>query len=100
MVCGRCGAYLKGKCKGCRVVPLFASCPVRACAIQRGLTTCADCEVECEDCKKINNLIATLIRLILRRDRRKNLAAIKQVGIERFVKERMDVSKARKIPVE
>jgi hypothetical protein len=100
VVCAKCGALLKGKCKGCRVEPIWTRCPTRACAIDKGLTSCAECDEDYEECKKINNLIAALIRLILRRDRRRNLAAIKEVGIERFVSERMDLSKARKVPVE
>lgn len=100
VVCGKCGALLKGKCEGCRVAPMFARCSVRACAIEKDLASCADCDVDYQDCKKLNSLIAALFRLILRRDRRRNLAAIKEVGIERFVTERMDLSRTRRVPVE
>jgi len=100
VVCANCGALIKGKCKGCRVEPMWAKCAGRACAIEKGLISCAECDEDYEQCKKINTLIATLVRLILRRDRRRNLSAIKEVGIERFVSERMDLSKARKVPVE
>jgi hypothetical protein len=99
VVCGKCGAFTKGKCRGCRETPLFARCPVRRCAVDRGLTSCAVCDADYEQCRKINNLIAAMIRLILRRDRRKNLAAIREIGIERFVADRLDLSGARKIPV-
>ncbi len=100
VVCGKCGALRRGRCQGCRVEPMFARCPVRACSLEKGVASCAECDEGYEDCKLLNSLIATIIRLLLRRDRRKNLAAIKQVGIDRFVTEQMDFSKARKVPVE
>lgn len=99
VVCGKCGAHVKGRCKGCRVEPMFSRCPVRPCAIDKSLTSCADCQEDPFECKELNSLIAAIFRWILRRDRRKNLTAIKRVGIERFVVEGMDESRARKVPV-
>ena len=89
LVCSDCGAYKKQKCAGCfSDKPLFRNCPVKKCAGERNLTTCADCS-EYEDlrqCKKLNSFIAKLFQAIFRSNRIGNLEQIRADGLESFKK--------------
>jgi hypothetical protein len=90
IVCSSCGAYKRGKCKGCYSENrLYKSCKVRACNIEKGYSSCADCKEyhNLRDCKKLNNFISKIFSLIFRTNRIKNLERIREIGIENFRKE-------------
>ena len=87
LCCTNCGAYKKGKCKGCHSEkPMNRRCKMKACAIEHEYTTCADCTdfQNLKDCKKLNNLIANFFGLILGTNRIGNLYQIRETGIEKF----------------
>ncbi len=93
LVCANCPRFRKEKCPGCRVKAGFARCPIRACAIEKDLSSCGGCETHFMDCKKVNGVISAVFRIVFRSDRRKNLAAIKEHGLEKFLAEEMDFAK-------
>ena len=87
LVCTDCGAYKKQKCAGCfSDKPMYRRCPVKKCAGEKQLATCADCgEYEnLKQCKKLNNFIAKVFQLIFRSDRIGNLEQIRKDGLESF----------------
>ncbi len=91
LACSNCGMFLKGKCDGCHSSrPMNRNCKMKACAMERGYVTCADCtEFEnLKDCKKLNNLIANFFGFIFRTDRIGNLNRIREVGLEKFIEEK------------
>jgi len=61
-------------CDGCpgtgRLVPYCHECPIRACAVARGVANCAACE-EYETCEKLNGFLADVMVA------RENLEAIR-----------------------
>jgi len=69
LFCTNCRKFKKGKCKGCQVEPGFARCAVRQCAIEKKITTCAECDEfqsprdYCE-CRKVNNFIARIFQFL------------------------------------
>jgi hypothetical protein len=83
LYCGACGAYRRGRCRGCRVGPRFACCPVRKCCNENGYATCADCKQfpNPRDCKKFNNFVSKLFGLLFRSDRRACIMQIRQYGL-------------------
>lgn len=87
LVCSDCGAFKKQKCEGCySEKPLNRGCKVKPCAMDKDVTTCAECD-EFEDlkkCKKLNNFISKIFSLIFRSDRLGNLELIRQNGLEQF----------------
>ena len=87
LVCNDCGAFKKQKCEGCHSErPLNKGCKVKPCAVDKGIITCADCD-EFEDlakCKKLNNFISKIFKLIFKTDRLGNLQRIRQNGLEQF----------------
>jgi hypothetical protein len=97
LACSNCGMYLKGRCAGCHSdKPMNRNCDMKACAIERSYTTCADC-VEFRDlrkCRKLNNLIANFFGFIFRTDRIGNLNRIRESGIEIFIEEKRREGKA------
>jgi len=87
LVCSECGAFKKGKCKGCYGGrPMFSNCPIKKCCMETRRTTCADCAQfpNLKDCRKLNNLISKFFGLVFRSDRIGNLNAIREVGLEKF----------------
>ena len=91
LVCSYCGAYLKGKCKGCHSDrPMNRHCKMKACSLSHGYANCAECEEydNLHDCRKLNNLVANFFGFIFRTNRIANLERIRQVGIERFKEEK------------
>ena len=87
LVCNECGAFKKQKCEGCHSEkPLNKRCKVKRCAMDKDITTCADCD-EYEDlakCRKLNNFISKIFKLIFKSDRLGNLTLIRQNGTEKF----------------
>jgi hypothetical protein len=91
LVCSNCGAFRRGRCGGCHSdKPMFARCPVKACAIEKGCATCADCETfpNLRACGKLNNCIARIFGFIFRSDRIGGLYRIREIGLDAFKTER------------
>lgn len=86
LYCGSCPSYKKDKCPGCAANDKAAWCKVRSCNIQKGLTSCAECDefAEVNDCKKFNNFISKMFALVLNSDRHKGILYIKSNGREAF----------------
>ena len=76
--------------EGCQEVPGFQRCSIRKCVIEKGITTCAECDEFASprsyaECKKINNLIAKVFALIFRSDRPAALALLRDEGREVYL---------------
>ncbi len=84
LYCGACGAYLKEKCPGCHDNEKAGWCKVRACCLEAGYSSCADCRgfLDPKDCRKFHNFISRIIGFVLRSDRGACIAKIRQKGIE------------------
>lgn len=91
LVCSNCGAFTRGRCGGCHSdKPMFSRCPVKACAIEKNCTTCADC-IDFPDlraCRKLNSFIARIFGFIFRSDRIGGLYRIREIGLDAFKTER------------
>lgn len=89
LYCGACKAYLKEKCPGCRESAKRSWCKVRACCLERGFATCADCKDHADpaDCGKFNNFISRVFALLFRSDRRACVLRLRAVGCEAFAAE-------------
>jgi hypothetical protein len=63
---------------------MFKSCPVRKCCVENNYASCADCRTVAEprDCKKFNNFISKLFRLIFRSNRSACIAQIREKGLQ------------------
>jgi hypothetical protein len=91
LVCSNCGAFTRGKCRGCHSdKPMFSCCPVRACAVDKGCATCADCTdfTDLKTCRKLHSFISRIFGLIFRSDRIGGLYRIREIGLEAFKAER------------
>jgi hypothetical protein len=89
LYCGACKAYLREKCPGCRENRKAGWCKVRACGIEHGFATCADCKdfSDPTQCRKFNNFIAKVFALIFRSDRKACVMRIREIGCEAFAAE-------------
>jgi hypothetical protein len=89
LYCGACQKYLKGKCPGCRENEKATWCQVRACCMEHGYVTCADCTImnDVADCKAYNNFMARLFGFIFRSDRPACIRLIQAHGVEAFAAE-------------
>jgi hypothetical protein len=87
LYCGTCPSYKKGKCSGCVANDKLSWCKVRTCNIQKGISSCAECDEfpEVNDCKKFNNFISKAFMFFLNSDRRKGILYIKTQGRDAFV---------------
>jgi len=91
LACSNCGMYLKGKCLGCHSdKPMNRNCKMKACAMSRQYTTCADCTdfKELKECKKLYNLVSRFFSFIFRTDRIRNLNRIRGIGLSQFKEEK------------
>jgi len=87
LVCSGCGAFTRGRCKGCHSPkPMHSRCPVKRCATEKSISSCADCTAfpDLHDCKKLNNFVSKVFGFIFRSDRIGNLNKIRDVGIDEF----------------
>jgi hypothetical protein len=84
LYCGACGKYRCGRCPGCHENQRAGWCKVRACCLENGYATCADCRLVADprNCKKFNNFIAKLFGLIFRSDRRACILQIREIGLQ------------------
>jgi hypothetical protein len=90
LFCTNCGKFKKGKCQGCQITPGFQRCSIRKCVIEKGITTCAECDEFASprsyaECKKINNLMAKVFALIFRSNRPAALALLRDEGREAYL---------------
>ncbi|MCC6123672.1 MAG: DUF3795 domain-containing protein [Pirellulales bacterium] len=84
LYCGACGAYLRGRCPGCRENHKATWCKVRSCCQDNQYATCADCKVHQnpQDCRWFNNWIAKVFGFIFRSNRAACIRQIRSIGIE------------------
>ncbi|HBU69740.1 MAG TPA: hypothetical protein DEE98_05090 [Elusimicrobia bacterium] len=90
LICSKCGAYLKKKCQGCHSdKPMFKGCPVKKCAIEKNILTCADCKdfSDLKECRKLNNMISKIISLFTKSNRVGSLCRIREIGLDKFKSE-------------
>jgi hypothetical protein len=82
LYCGACGTYRRGRCPGCHEKTNAGWCKVRACCLENGYSTCADCRIVADprDCSKFHNFISKLFGLIFRSDRRACILQIRETG--------------------
>ena len=91
LVCTYCGMYQKGKCEGCHSdKPMNKNCKMKACAMERGYVTCADCSdfENLKDCRKLNNLVSKFFGFIFHTNRIGNLYRIREIGMDAFKAEK------------
>jgi hypothetical protein len=84
LYCGACPSYRRERCSGCHDNEGATWCKVRACCIQRGIASCADCS-DFDDparCQKFHNVFSMIIGLLLRSDRHASILQIKRLGLE------------------
>ncbi len=88
LYCGACGAYLKGKCPGCKKNDKAAWCQVRACNREYQYASCADCKQvgAFAECGKLNNFMSKIFAFLFRSDRPAGLAMIRQKGYPAFAR--------------
>ena len=97
LACSNCGMYRKDKCAGCHSVkPMNRNCKMKACAIEHGYITCADCQdfENLKDCRKLNNIVSKFFGFIFRTNRIGNLDLIREVGLEAFKEQKLIEGKA------
>jgi len=71
LFCGNCRKFGKGSCPGCRPNEKASWCKVRACCIEHGWQSCAECTLmPPQTCKKFDNFIAKVFQVVFRSDRR------------------------------
>ena len=89
LYCGACGAFLKGKCSGCRENKKASWCKVRSCCLERGYASCAECSdfTEPMNCGKFNNFLSKVFGLIFRSDRAACIRQIRSLGLEGHAKD-------------
>jgi hypothetical protein len=90
LFCTNCGAFKKGKCKGCKVAPMFKSCPIRACCGDKGIANCSACADftsprDYRECGKLHNWISRFFGLILRSDRIGALTLLRDEGEDAYL---------------
>lgn len=86
LYCWACKAYLVWRCPWCSDNIKASWCGIRTCCIENNYWSCADCkEFSCaSDCKKFNNFISKIFKLVLWSNRQKCIDMIKEVWYESF----------------
>ena len=92
LFCGNCGSLKRGRCKGCQVEPGFKRCPVRLCAVEKKITTCAECADfkaprDFRECRKIHNPISRVISFFTGSSRPAALALLRDKGLVAYLAE-------------
>ncbi len=82
LYCGACRRWRSGRCPGCQDNAKASWCRVRACCIERGYGTCADCEQfpDPNRCAHYNNLMSKVFSVIFNSDRGAGVQFIRQQG--------------------
>lgn len=86
LYCGACGRYRRGRCPGCRENEKATWCKVRACCLEHGHASCADCTEHADpaDCRKLNNFMAKVLGVLFNSNRQACLKMIKDKGYDDF----------------
>ena len=89
LYCGACKRYLAEKCPGCRDNEKATWCRVRACGLEHGFATCADCDLldDVGDCGDYNSVVARFFAFLFRSDRMACIRFIEERGVEAFAQE-------------
>ena len=89
LFCGTCRRFVKGSCPGCRANEKAAAwCKVRACCLEHGWSSCAECTLmPLAECRKFNSFIGKVFQVVFRSDRRGCIERIREVGAEAFARE-------------
>ena len=84
LYCGACRAFLNEKCPGCHENTKAGWCKLRACCIDKGYKTCAECAEfsDVNDCKKFNNIISKIFAFIFKSNRKACIDQIRDKGID------------------
>jgi hypothetical protein len=84
LYCGACGSCRRERCPGCHENKKAGWCKVRACCIENGYSSCADCTIVADprDCRKFNNFISRIFGLIFSSDRRACIIQIREIGLQ------------------
>jgi hypothetical protein len=98
LFCTNCGKFKKGRCPGCQIAPGFSRCSIRKCCIDKGITTCAECDEfssprSYRECKKIDNLMAKVFALIFRSDRPGALTLLRDEGKAAYLQVKRETGK-------
>ena len=98
LFCTNCGKFKAGKCQGCQIAPGFARCGIRKCCVEKGITTCAECDEfrsprSYRECKKIDNLMAKFFALIFKSNRPAALALLRDEGMAVYLQTKRDSGK-------
>ena len=88
LFCGTAANSAKEAVRGCRPNEKASWCKVRACCIEHGWQSCAECTLmPPQTCKKFDNFIAKVFQVVFRSDRRGCVERIREVGQEAFAAE-------------
>lgn len=86
LYCGNCKKYKAGKCEGCVANEKASWCKARACCIENGYDSCADCTTtNPRECKKFSNFITSFFEVVFRSDRKASIDYIRENGREAFI---------------
>lgn len=88
LYCGTCRRFAKGTCPGCLANEKAAWCKVRACCLEHGWQSCAECTLRpLAECRKFNSFVGKVFQVVFRSDRRGCIERIREVGPEAFARE-------------
>lgn len=90
LFCSSCGKFKREKCEGCQSKPGFSRCLVRACVVEKGITTCAECPDfaaprDYRECPKLNNFMSKIFSFVFRSDRIGALTLLRDEGTEAYL---------------
>jgi hypothetical protein len=85
LYCSGCGRFKAGRCEGCQVRPGFASCRVRGCCADKGITGCWECTDfraprDYRECKKVHHFIPRFISIFTKSDWPRYLTILRDQG--------------------
>lgn len=88
LYCAACRSYRKGRCPGCHANEKASWCKVRACNIDRGTRTCAECaeHIDPMSCSRFANPIAAIIGLVFNSDRAAGIRLVRSSGRDEFAR--------------
>lgn len=87
LYCGACRKYLQDKCPGCRLNEKALWCGIRKCVQEKNIDTCANCQMEVNDCKTYSNFMAKVFAFIFRSDRPACIRFIREHGEQAYADE-------------
>lgn len=89
LYCGACGKFKKETCPGCLGNEKATWCGIRACCLEKGYATCAECTEQAgpRGCAKFNNFMGKVMGVLFNSDRFACIERIREVGPETFAAE-------------